>query len=150
MAYKKDSKGRHLKIATIVWTIDPENNPRFLLRHSKPFGGYDDEWTICFGNVEADEKVAEAAFREASEEFGIKGKHSIQDLDYEVEYEDKKRGLSVIKFYSVKVDSLDVPISLNEESIGYDWMKIEKVNEVMKYDDEKKAFNILMKLNKLS
>jgi len=38
---------------------------------------------------------------------------------------------------------LDTPITLNEESIGYDWMKFEKVKEIMRHDDEKKAFELI-------
>ena len=71
MQYKKDSKGRSLKIGVIVWTVDPEGNPRFLLRHNKPFNGYEDEWTITFGNVEEGESVKVAAEREPKEEFGL-------------------------------------------------------------------------------
>lgn len=37
---------KHQKVAAIVWTIDPEGERRFLLRHNKPFDGYEDEWTI--------------------------------------------------------------------------------------------------------
>ena len=47
----------HQKVAVIIWTIDPESQIRILLRHNKPFNGYEDEWTITFGNVEEDESV---------------------------------------------------------------------------------------------
>ena len=62
---------KHQKVAAIVWTIDPEGNKRFLLRHNKPFDGYEDEWTITFGDIENNESLEEAAIRETREEFGI-------------------------------------------------------------------------------
>lgn len=141
MSYKQDKQGRFEKVAVIVWTVDPENTVRFLMRHNKPFNGYDDEWTITFGNVEENESEETAAIREASEEFSIdKFEGETLNLDYNIEYEGKK-GKTIIHFFAVKIANIDQKIILNEESIGYDWMKIEKVKEVMQYDDEKKAFD---------
>lgn len=144
MEYKKDAKGRNLKVGVIVWIIDPEGNPRFLIRHNKPFNRYDDEWTISFGNVEVDESEEETAIREPREEFGIEKVEEVKDLSYEVEFTGK-RGLTVIKFFAIKLGNIDVTITLNEESIGYDWMTIDKVKEVMQHEDEKKAFDVLIK-----
>ncbi len=53
-------------------------------------------------------------------------------------------GCRAAHFFALKVSSTDIKVVLNEESIGYDWMTLEKVKEVMQYDDEKKAFDILM------
>lgn len=130
------------KVAVIIWTIDPERKKRFLLRHNKPFNGYGDEWTVTFGGVEKGEDLEKAAVREASEEYGIKKFDEIKDLDYKVEFEGRN-GPAVAHFYSLKVKDINVQIILNEESIGYDWMKIEKVKEAMKYEDEKKAFDLI-------
>lgn len=149
MIYKKDLKGRFLKVGVIVWTIDPEDKPRFLIRHNKPFNGYDDEWTISFGNVEVDEAEENASLRESTEEFGLGKADNVQNLDYEIEFRGKK-GKTVIKFFAVKLKDINAKIVLNEESIGYDWMTIDKVREVMQHDDEKKAFDVLMKVNSLS
>lgn len=148
MEYKKDLKGRYLKVGVLVWTMDPEGKPRFLIRHNKPFDGYDDEWTISFGNVETDETEKKAALREPQEEFGIDKVEEIKDLSYEIEFTGK-RGLTVIKFFAIKLESINIKISLNEESIGYDWMTIDRVREVMQHKDEKKAFDILMEINAL-
>jgi len=133
---------KHQKVAAIVWTIDPEGNRRFLLRHNKPFNGYEDEWTITFGDVEKSEDLEEAAKREVREEFGISDIEEIKNLDYKVEFKGK-HGLTEAHFVALRIKNLDVPITLNEESIGYDWMLIEKAKEVMKYDDEKKAFDLI-------
>jgi len=130
------------KVAVIVWTIDPEGNRRFLLRHNKPFDGYEDEWTITFGDIEGEESFEEAASRETREEFGINEFKEIKNLNYKIEFEGK-HGLTEAHFVSLRVKSLDAPITLNEESIGYDWMPIENVKELMKHEDEKKAFDLI-------
>jgi len=120
----------------------PRSNKRFLLRHNKPFNGYDDKWTVTFGGIEDNESKEEAAKREIFEEYSIKEREEIKDLDYKVEFEGKN-GSAEAHFFAIKVKNLDIKIILNEESIGYDWMKIEKVKEVMQYDDEKQAFNLI-------
>ena len=102
MEYEKDSQGRFLKAGIIVWTIDPEDNPRFLIRHNRPFGGYEDEWTISFGNVGINEVEENTALRESREEFGFGKADNIQNLNYEIEFTDKK-GKTVIKFFAIKL-----------------------------------------------
>ncbi|SRR5258708_77450 len=129
------------KVAVIVWTIDPEGNKRFLLRHNKPFNGYNDEWTVTFGGVEENETNEVAAKREIFEEYAIKDSEEIRNLNYKVEFVGKN-GQTEAHFFAVKVKNLDIKIILNEESIGYDWMKIEEVKEVIQQEDEKKAFDL--------
>lgn len=133
---------KHQKVAVIVWTIDPEGNKRFLLRHNKPFNGYEDEWTIIFGDTEENETKEGAAKREVEEEFGIKDFEEIKNLNYKIEFEGK-HGQTEAHFIALKVKNLDTKIVLNEESIGYDWVLLEKVKEVMKHEDEKEAFVLL-------
>ncbi len=130
------------KIAVLVWTIDPEGNKRFLLRHNKPFNGYEDEWTVTFGDIEDNESLEDAAKREATEEYGINTFEEIKNLNYKIEFEGK-HGLTEAHFVALKVKDIDIQIILNEESIGYDWMLINKVKEVKKHEDEKKAFDLL-------
>lgn len=57
-------KRKHQKVAVVVWTIDQEGSRRFLLKHNKPFDGYEDEWTVTFGDIEMGENLEEAAKRE--------------------------------------------------------------------------------------
>jgi len=133
---------KHQKVIAVVWTIDPEGNKRFLLRHNKPFDGYEDEWTISFGDIEPNENLEDAAKREAGEEFGINKFEEAKNLNYKIEFEGK-HGLTEAHFLALKIRNLDTPITLNEESIGYDWMLIEKVKEIMKHEDEKKAFDLI-------
>lgn len=130
------------KVAVIVWTIDPEGQRRFLLRHNKPFNGYTDEWTITFGDIEDNETKEQATKREIFEEYEINEIEEIKDLNYKVEFEGKN-GPSEAHFFAVKVKNIDVKISLNEESIGYDWMKLNKAKEVMQHNDEKKALDLI-------
>ncbi len=131
------------KVAVIVWTIDPEGNKRFLLRHNKPFDGYDDEWTVTFGGIENGENKRDAAIREVFEEYGIKDVEEVKDLKYSVKFVSKTKGPAEAHFLAIKVRDINVQVVLNEESIGYDWMKIERVREVMQYEDEKKAFSLI-------
>lgn len=131
------------KVAVIVWTVDPEGNNRYLLRHNKPFDGYDDEWTVTFGGIDDGEKREDAAVREIYEEYGIKSVEEVKDLNYSIKFVSKTKGPAEAHFIAIKVKDLDVKIMLNEESIGYDWMKLEDVKKVMKYLDEKKAFDLL-------
>jgi subtilisin-like proprotein convertase family protein len=60
----------HQKVAVIVYSKDPEGNWRFLLRHNKPFNGYDDEWTVTFGTIEdnEDKKTPQSAKQKKSSE----------------------------------------------------------------------------------
>jgi len=133
---------KHQKIAAVVWTVDPEGNKRFLLRHNKPFNGYEDEWTITFGDIESNESLDDAAKREIFEEFGINRFEEVKNLNYKIGFEGK-HGPTEAYFVSIKVKDIGTQITLNEESIGYDWMKLEKVKEIMRHQDEKKAFELI-------
>lgn len=133
---------KHQKVAVIVWTIDPEGDKRYLLRHNKPFKGYEDEWTITFGDIEPNENLEDAAKREVSEEFGISDIEETKNLNYKIEFKGK-HGPTEAHFVALKIRNLDTPISLNEESIGYDWMLLDKVKEIMKHEDEKRAFDLI-------
>lgn len=131
------------KVAVIVWTIDPEGEKRFLLRHNKPFDGYDDEWTVTFGGVEDGEDKKDTAVREVSEEYAIRDYEEVKDLNYSVKFVSKTKGPAEAHFFAIKVKDLDVKIVLNEESIGYDWMLMRRAKKVMKYEDEVKAFDLI-------
>lgn len=133
---------KHQKVAAIVWTIDPEGNKRYLLRHNKPFNGHEDEWTITFGNIEQNESLEDSAKREISEEFGIRDFKEVKNLNYKIEFEGN-HGQTEAHFVALKIENLDILITLNEESIGYDWMLTNNAKEIMKHEDEKKAFELI-------
>ena len=76
------------KVGVFVYTKDPEENYRFLLRHNKPFGGREDEWTVLFGTVEENETYAECVKREVEEEYGIKEIEELKDLEYIIKTDD--------------------------------------------------------------
>lgn len=131
-------------VAVIVWTVDPEGERRFLMRHNRPFEGYQDEWTICFGGIEQGEALAEAALREAKEEYGLKGKLALKDLDYSITWEDSVQGgPETAHFFAIYVQSIDEKIALNEESIGYDWLRLADAMKLMKYEDEARALTLV-------
>ena len=134
------------KVGVIVWAIDPEGEIRFLLRHNKPFDGYKDEWTIVFGTCE-DEKLEQAAIREVGEELGINDFEKIENLNYQIRYQDVEE--IEIHFFAIKVRNIDIKISLNEESIGYDWMTKEEVKDKLIHSDELAAFDKVNFLYKL-
>lgn len=128
--------------AVVVWTVDPEGVLRFLLRHNKPFDGYDDEWTVCFGGIEEGESPKDAAIREASEEYGITEYKNILDLNYSVTWD----GNNIQKkahFFAIELADISAKIMLDEESIGYDWVVYEEAIKLMKYDDEWKALTMV-------
>ena len=134
---------KHQKVAAIIWTIDTERGKRFLLRHNKPFDRYEDEWTIAFGDIENGENLEETAKREVSEEFGIHSFGEVTNLNYKIEFKGRN-GSTEAHFVALKAKDINIPIVLNEESIGFDWMLIKKVKEVMKHEDEKKAFDLII------
>lgn len=133
----------HKKIAVIIYCTDPEDKKRFLLRHNKPFNGYEDEWTIIFGNVDKGETFEQAAIREVKEEYDITEYEEVHELNYFNEYTSGKYGNVRTEYYSMKVKNLDIKIILNEESIGYDWVKLEEALHIMHYDDEKEALKLI-------
>ena len=137
-----EAKSVRKKIASIVWTIDPNGERRFLIRHNRPFDGYDDEWTILFGNVDEGERPEQAAVREVSEEYGIFDVTSVRNLNYNIKYGDRGQA-TIIEFFSMRVASIDSRVQLNNESIGYDWMTLEKAVASMRHDDESIALTMV-------
>ncbi|MFZ1301854.1 MAG: NUDIX hydrolase [Candidatus Microsaccharimonas sp.] len=135
-----DDEGRRVRVGIILWTIDPENKLRFFLRHNRPFDGHLDEWNMIFGSVEPDESLGISVVREVSEESGVEvTEAAVTDLDYSLEYS-SQHGRTIIRFFAVRVESVDVRVSLNEESIGYDWATIADVTAKVPYPEQIKAF----------
>lgn len=129
-----------IKVAVIVWCIDPEDNIRFLLRHNKPFDGYLDEWSVLFGTVEAGESLQKTAEREIAEEFGIKKFTQLTNLKYQTYYTGR-HGYTQVNFFSAQVENIDVKVTLNEESIGYDWVLQNSLSKLINRPDELLAFD---------
>ncbi len=130
------------KVAVIVYVTDPENTRRYLLRHNRPFGDYEDEWAIVFGAVEPGEDAQAAAIREAQEELGVADYRSIRELAYTTEYTGR-HGPSIVHYYALEGQNIDMPIRLNEESIGYDWVTLERAEQLMHRRDEFKALTLI-------
>lgn len=112
------------------------------MRHNRPFDGHEDEWTICFGNVEEGETLEQAAIRETNEEYGIKNIKDVINLDYSIKFF-SKNGKTRIHFFAIQIDNIDVRVLLNEESIGYDWVPVNKASELMQHEDEFHALTLI-------
>jgi 8-oxo-dGTP pyrophosphatase MutT (NUDIX family) len=133
---------KYPKVAVIVYTTDPEGTRRFLLRHNKPFNGYEDEWTVVFGSIDPGEDALAAALREAYEELGVAQYSNVSELAYTSEYIGK-HGPSIVRYFAVKVANLDIRVVLNEESIGYDWVTLETAQQLMRHVEESKALTLI-------
>jgi len=141
----KNEQGERVRVGVIVWVLDPEGNVRYFLRHNKPFNGYRDEWNMIFGSVEPDENIHEAVIREVKEESNLTVTDaSVHDLEYSLRYT-AANGPTVIHFFGVKALSIDERVTLNEESIGYDWAVLEEVQRHVPYQEQVKAFELLAK-----
>lgn len=139
-----DENGYRVRIGVIVWTIDPEEAKRYFIRHNKPFNGHHDEWNMIFGSVEPEEDVPSAAIREVLEESGIIIEQTaLTDLNYSLSYT-AVAGPTIIHFFGAKAQSIDVPVSLNEESIGYDWATLDDVVQRVPYPEQVEAFKLVV------
>lgn len=140
-----DEQGRRVRVGVILWTLDPEQKIRYFLRHNRPFDGHRDEWNMIFGSVEPGEAPITAAVRETKEEADVTTSRSqATDLEYTLEYT-PRNGPTIIRFFGIKLNSLDTPIRLNEESIGYDWLTIDDVALKVPYPEQLKAFEMIEK-----
>jgi 8-oxo-dGTP pyrophosphatase MutT (NUDIX family) len=132
-----------LKIGTVVFAFDPDGILRILLRHNRPFNNNMDHWTIVSGTVDPGESFIEAATRELIEEFGISEIIKMIDLDYKKSLIRDDIEL-IISYFAVEVKNIDVKITLDFESIGYNWCTIEEAIVIIQEDFVKEA---LFKLN---
>lgn len=139
-----DKNGYRVRVGVIVWTIDPEGVKRYFIRHNKPFNGHRDEWNMIFGSVEPKEDLPSAVIREVLEESGIIiEQRALTDLNYSLSYT-VADGPTIIHFFGAKAQSIDVPVSLNEESIGYDWTTVNDVAQRVPYPEQVEAFKLVV------
>lgn len=135
------------RVGIAVWTIDPEGVIRFLLRHNKPFGGHSDEWNIFYGTLESNESMIDAAIRELREESGIIiSRDSVVSLEKELSYSTPTY-TATINYFSVMLPSIDQEITLNEESIGYDWVIWSDLRRIIKYQEQISIFSQIGKIS---
>lgn len=119
-----DCRAFKARVGIVVWTIDPENNIRYLLRHNSPFDGHPDEWNVFYGTVESDESPRAAALRELEEESGLHvSQNHLIDIESTLTYSTDAYDAS-IKYFSVRLESVHQKIVLNDESIGYNWVTL--------------------------
>lgn len=133
---EKDKQGRIIKIAAIVYAIDPRGEIRILMRHNKPYDGkHRDEWTFVWGAVEKGETFEAAAKREAKEEFGLTEYLSAVTTSDTTEYVGL-HGASIAHYCLLKIPDIEVPITLNEESIGFDWMSVSDAKMIVRKNEK--------------
>mgnify|MGYP000003114641 FL=1 len=146
-----ESDGRRRKVAIFPWVRDPEGAKRLFLRHNKPFNGHYDAWLAITGGIEIeDEDDMEATvIRVLLKEAGIYMKDilDIVDLKIALEADTPGSGFSLNHCYAVKIRNIDVKITLNEESIGYDWMR--EYVAIEHIDKEYKSSKLTSKLREL-
>lgn len=130
-------------IGVIVWTIDPNNNKRYLIRHNKPFDGYPDEWNFVYGHIEKNESEIEAAQREVSEEFGLSlSKKDLNPIDYTIS-KSFETHITQIIYFSTKLDNINISICLNEESIGFDWVLENELSKKLIHKEQFRAIKYI-------
>lgn len=104
----------------------------------KKFNG---DWVLPKGRVEKGEDLEDTALREVLEETGVKGKI----LDYigktNYQYENLKDNEIVSKtvhWYLMSASNMDCIPQKNEGFIEASFVHMDKVAEILRYDDEKK------------
>jgi len=131
-----------LKIGGIVFTKDPEDNYRLLLRHNRPFNGHMDHWTIVSGTVDPGETDKDAVIREVGEEFSLEEFLEIIDLEYRHSLQVKEE-VWEISYYALHVKDIEVQITLEWESIGYNWVTFNEAKNIIQEDFVRKAIDLL-------
>ena len=113
-----------------------ENDFKFLiLKRSKEEGNY---WQPLTGTVSDDESLKQTLLRELDEELGIKNIKSIVKDVYHFNWEwDGEVYLEFV--YGIEL-YLDQEIKLSQEHSEFKWVKYETAVEMIKKENNKKAF----------
>lgn len=114
----------------------------------KKFNG---DWVLPKGRVEKDEKIEEAALREVFEESGVKA----EIVDYigtvQYKYKNMKENKVVRKtvhWFLMKANNMECFPQKKEGFADALFVHIDKVESLVKYDDERKIINKGLKMVK--
>lgn len=114
----------------------------------KKFNG---DWVLPKGRVEKDEKIEEAALREVFEESGVKA----EIVDYigtiQYKYKNMKENKVVRKtvhWFLMKANNMECFPRKKEGFADALFVHIDKVESLVKYDDERKIINKGLKMVK--
>ena len=142
----QDQLGRNIKVAVVVYATDPQGNRRILMRHNSSYDGkHPDEWTFVWGTVEENETFENCATREVLEELSISKFESVIKLEHSTEFVGT-RGKNIAFFFAMEVNDINIPIKLNNESIGYDWMLLKNAKEIMIHENDKVVFDLVKEI----
>ena len=114
----------------------------------KKFNG---DWVLPKGRVEKNEKIEEAALREVLEESGVRA----EILDYigmvHYKYKNLKENKMVYKivhWYLMKANNMDCIPQKKEGFVDALFVHIDKAEDLVRYEDEKKIINKGLKMVK--
>lgn len=104
----------------------------------KKFNG---DWVLPKGRVEKGEDLEDTALREVLEETGVKGKilDYIGKINYQYEnLKDNEIVSKTVHWYLMSASNMDCIPQKNEGFIEASFVHMDKVAEILRYDDEKK------------
>lgn len=104
----------------------------------KKFNG---DWVLPKGRVEKGEDLENTALREVLEETGVKGKiiEYIGKVNYQYEnLKDNEIVSKTVHWYLMSASNMDCIPQKNEGFIEASFVHMDKVAEILRYDDEKK------------
>lgn len=126
------------KVGAVVLATDPKNELRVLLRKNSPFNGSPEEWNVIYGHIDSNETLESCAIREIKEEVDIHIKAAADSgCRISKSFSDNKH--ITITYFWVRVQEMLKSITLNEESIGYQWAKLADIEMLISDPDQASA-----------
>ena len=113
---------------------------------------YNGDWVLPKGKVEPGEKKDEAALREVFEESGLKAEiiKYLGEIHYTYKsaWDDAGRVHKVVHWYMMKSSDLNAKPQREEGFVEAKYIHIDKVADLLKYDDEREIVKIVVDLLK--
>ena len=113
---------------------------------------YNGDWVLPKGRVEPNEKLVDAARREVREETGVKTEviKYLGEIHYTYKsaWDDAGRVHKVVHWYMMKSSDLNAKPQREEGFVEAKYIHIDKVADLLKYDDEREIVKIVVDLLK--